>query len=82
MTENPTVKIEVQGYTDNTVSEVEKIQLSTKRSRAVANYLAINCIDYKRLRYKGYGPANPMADNNTEAGRIKNRRTVVVITEF
>jgi len=82
MTENPSVKIEVQGYTDNTGNQEANILLSTQRARAVANYLALNGIDYKRLSYKGYGPANPIADNNTEAGRIKNRRTVLIITEF
>ncbi|MDE3126296.1 MAG: OmpA family protein [Bacteroidota bacterium] len=80
LNDNPTVTIEVQGYTDNTGNEADNIQLSTQRAKAVANYLAIHGINYKRLSYKGYGSANPIANNDTEAGRIKNRRTVLVIT--
>ncbi|WP_298301166.1 OmpA family protein [Hydrotalea sp.] len=80
LNDNPTVTIEVQGYTDNTGNETDNIILSTQRAKAVANYLAIHGIDYKRLSYKGLGSANPIADNTTEAGRIKNRRTVLVIT--
>ena len=80
LNDNPSVAIEVQGYTDNTGKETDNITLSTLRAKAVANYLAIHGIDYRRLSYKGYGSANPIADNTTEAGRMKNRRTTFIIT--
>lgn len=73
--ENPTLIIEVGGHTDNTGNPNDNIQLSTKRAKAVVDYLVNNGITPNRLQYKGYGAAVPIADNKTEAGRAKNRRT-------
>jgi len=80
MNDNPTVKIEISGHTDSTGNEANNLTLSASRAKAVANYLVINGIDVKRLSYKGYGSSRPIADNTTEEGRAKNRRTEVVIT--
>jgi len=75
MTDNPTVAIQISGYTDNVGKDADNITLSTNRAKAVADYLIGKGIDAKRLTWKGYGAAKPIADNATEEGRAKNRRT-------
>lgn len=77
--ENSTVQIEVNGYTDNTGTDNNNIILSTNRAKAVVQYLTDNGIDAKRLKYKGFGASKPVADNTTETGRAKNRRTEFVV---
>jgi outer membrane protein OmpA-like peptidoglycan-associated protein len=75
MTDNPTVAIQISGYTDNIGKDADNITLSTSRAKVVADYLISKGIDAKRLTWKGYGAAKPIADNATEEGRAKNRRT-------
>jgi len=73
--ENPTVKIQISGHTDNVGSAADNLKLSENRAKAVVTYLASKGIDAKRLSYKGFGATQPVADNNSEAGRAQNRRT-------
>jgi len=73
--ENPNVQIEIRGHTDNIGSLHTNLTLSTNRAKAVYDYLIQKGISKTRLRYQGYGPNKPIASNNTEAGRAKNRRT-------
>jgi outer membrane protein OmpA-like peptidoglycan-associated protein len=80
LNDNPTVKIQITGHTDNVGNPNDNLLLSTNRARTVAYYLLNNGIDSKRLSYKGFGSAQPVADNSTEEGRAKNRRTEFVIT--
>jgi outer membrane protein OmpA-like peptidoglycan-associated protein len=75
MNDNPTTAIQISGYTDNIGKDADNIILSANRAKAVADYLISKGIDAKRLTWKGYGAANPIADNATEEGRAKNRRT-------
>jgi outer membrane protein OmpA-like peptidoglycan-associated protein len=77
--DNPTVQIEIQGHTDNIGSRPDNMVLSENRAKEVYNYLINNHIAQHRLKYKGYADTKPVADNSTEAGRAKNRRTVFVI---
>jgi OOP family OmpA-OmpF porin len=77
--QNPAYKVEIEGYTDNRGSKQYNIKLSEKRAEAVYNYLIKSGISADRLSYKGYGPANPVADNNTKEGRKLNRRVVAKI---
>lgn len=79
MTDNPTVKVQVNGYTDNIGTPADNLKLSANRAKSVMDYLVNKGIDSKRLLYKGFGEAKPVADNNTEAGRAQNRRTEFVI---
>ena len=67
--------IEIQGHTDNVGSEAENLKLSQLRAEAVVNFLKNNGIDKNRLTAKGYGSTIPIADNSTEEGKSKNRRT-------
>lgn len=72
---NPTVKVEIRGHTDNIGSAQTNITLSNRRAQAVYDYLLSKGVPKANISYKGYGPNMPIADNKTEAGRAKNRRT-------
>lgn len=72
---DPTLRIEISGYTDNTGSEKNNKQLSIDRAKSVYNYLINNGIPKNRLLYKGYGSSFPIDTNKTEKGKQKNRRT-------
>lgn len=79
LNQNPSIFIEIQGHTDNIGNDADNLKLSSNRAKSVYNYLIANNIDAKRLTYKGYGKTLPVASNDTEEGRAKNRRTVFVI---
>lgn len=79
LNENPTVKVEIQGHTDNIGDDKSNQKLSEERAKSVYDYVLSQNVDSNRLKYKGYGESKPIADNNTAAGRAKNRRTVFVI---
>lgn len=72
--ENPGVRVEISGHTDNTGSASYNVQLSEKRAAAVNSYLVSQGISAGRLIPKGYGSQQPIADNDSEEGRQKNRR--------
>lgn len=76
---NGTVKVEIQGHTDNIGNDNDNLELSDRRAKSVYSYLIEKGIAANRLRYKGYGESKPIADNNVETGRAKNRRTVFLI---
>lgn len=78
---NPTFKIEVRGHTDNQGEERYNIKLSRERARAVVSYLISKNIHSRRLKYKGYGSAEPIATNLTETGRSQNRRVEILVIE-
>jgi len=82
LTANENLHIEIAGYTDNVGENKFNEQLSTNRAKTVYNYLIANGIEHKRLSYKGYGALKPIADNTTEEGRQKNRRTEFIITKL
>lgn len=77
--ENPTLKIEIGGHTDNVGTAADNATLSQNRAKAVTTYLAGKGIDPARLQAKGFGATRPIADNNTEGGRAQNRRTELKI---
>ena len=66
--------IEISGYTDNTGDQAKNVQLSQHRADAVKNALTQFGVNPGMLVAKGYGSANPIASNDTEDGRFKNRR--------
>jgi OmpA-OmpF porin, OOP family len=72
--ENPQLRVEIGGHTDNSGSAVYNKQLSEKRAQSVFTFLVNNGLDSKRLNTRGYGSEHPVADNATELGRQKNRR--------
>ena len=73
--ENATLKIEIIGHTDNVGKSSDNLKLSASRAQSVVAYLAARGIDPGRLIAKGLGDTQPVASNNTEAGRSQNRRT-------
>lgn len=75
MQDNPSLVTEISGHTDNVGSDKDNLLLSANRAKAVVAYLTQKGIAPERLRAKGYGETQPVADNNTEEGRAKNRRT-------
>ncbi len=77
--DNPTVKIQISGHTDNVGKPADNLKLSESRARAVVNYLVSKGIDVKRLSARGFGETQPVADNGTEEGRAQNRRTELKI---
>lgn len=80
--EHSKTKLEIQGHTDNTGAKSLNESLSQLRAESVRNYLVLKQgISEDRITAKGYGSAQPVADNKTAEGRAKNRRVVSVITE-
>jgi outer membrane protein OmpA-like peptidoglycan-associated protein len=75
-----TISVEIQGYTDNVGAAAANEALSANRAYTVKAFLEEKGIDGKRITAKGFGPKNPIADNATEEGRAKNRRTEFLIT--
>ncbi len=71
---NPSVRIEISGHTDNVGSLNLNTKLSNNRAKAVVTYLVGKGIPASRLEYKGYAYSQPIAPNNTAAGRAQNRR--------
>lgn len=79
--DNPSLKIEIQGYTDNVGKVAANQKLSEARANAVKDYLVSKGIAASRLTAVGYGSANPIADNTTPAGRAENRRIELKVVE-
>ena len=75
LNDNPTLKIEISGYTDNVGKPSDNLSLSNSRAKSVVSYLIGKGIVSQRLVAKGYGETKPVADNTTEEGKAKNRRT-------
>jgi outer membrane protein OmpA-like peptidoglycan-associated protein len=76
---NPTVDIEIRGHTDNIGDDKSNLELSDNRARVVHEWLAQQGIEADRIRYRGFGEQQPVADNATEEGRRLNRRTEIYI---
>lgn len=74
LNENPAIRIEVSGHTDNAGTAAYNLQLSQKRAQAVAGYLTAHGIEGTRVTQKGYGAEKPIAANDTEEHRQANRR--------
>jgi outer membrane protein OmpA-like peptidoglycan-associated protein/tetratricopeptide (TPR) repeat protein len=80
LNDNPTLKVEISGHTDNVGTPADNLVLSNNRAKSVVNYLVSKGIAANRLSYKGYGETKPVADNKTEEGRALNRRTEMKVT--
>lgn len=75
---NPHMEIRIGGHSDNTGSSKKNQKLSEQRAREVFEYLIKKGVQNK-MYFKGYGSAMPVASNDTEEGRIKNRRVEIEI---
>ncbi|UII29253.1 OmpA family protein [Fulvivirga maritima] len=81
MEDNPKVTIQLDGHTCSLGSESYNKRLSEDRARSVMDYLLKEGIKKKRVSSLGFGEAQPIASNETESGRVKNRRVEFVITD-
>ena len=80
--ENPSMHIQISGHTDNVGKAADNLTLSTNRAKAIVQYLSSKGIATERLSYKGFGSTEPIATNETAAGRAQNRRTSFTITRL
>ncbi|MCO5230828.1 MAG: OmpA family protein [Chitinophagales bacterium] len=81
MNANKNIKAIVKGHTDNIGSSNYNLELSQKRAQSVVDYLLQNGIAADRLSAKGMGASQPISTNDTEEGRLENRRTEFQIVE-
>lgn len=72
--QNPSLRFQIQGHTDNVGDEGYNRGLSEKRAETVYAYLLRMGIEKDRMQYKGFGSSEPLAANSSEEGRKKNRR--------
>jgi len=77
----PNMDLSIEGYTDSTGSADLNMRLSMDRARAVYEFLMTQGISNARMKYQGFGPENPVAPNDTESNRARNRRVEVVLTQ-
>jgi len=77
--ENPSIRIQINGHTDNIGKTADNLLLSKQRANAVYEYLSRQGIDTRRMSSKGWGDTKPVASNETDDGRALNRRTEIVI---
>ena len=78
LSDDPALKLSINGHTDNTGDAGHNLQLSEARAASVVAALAAGGIDRARLQAKGFGQAEPVADNATEDGKARNRRVELV----
>ncbi len=74
LTENPSIRFEIGGHTDNSGGAAHNATLSQQRAEAVKSQLVTMGIDPGRLTTKGFGDTKPLSDNSTSEGRANNRR--------
>lgn len=75
--DNPALRVEVSGHTDDQVGAVDNQELSTARAKAVVDLLVSRGIAAERLEAKGYAGTRPLVPNDTEEHRAMNRRTEI-----
>ncbi|MBD0332275.1 MAG: OmpA family protein [Chitinophagaceae bacterium] len=78
--DDPNLKLAIEGHTDNVGTDEYNQTLSDNRANSVKAYLVSKGIDESRLAAQGFGESQPVADNNTAAGRAKNRRVVLTLS--
>jgi outer membrane protein OmpA-like peptidoglycan-associated protein len=81
LNEYPDREIIVEGFTDSTGNDDYNLQLSERRAEAVKNALTQYQVTENRVQTKGYGEAYPVASNDTDPGRLQNRRVEIVIAD-
>jgi outer membrane protein OmpA-like peptidoglycan-associated protein len=79
LNENPTLKLRIEGHTDNAGDDDANMTLSQDRAAAVKAYLVSKGISEDRITTEGFGETMPIADNTTASGRMKNRRIEIKV---
>ncbi len=80
LNKEPDTNLQIQGYTDSKGPEDYNLKLSQERAQSVYNYLVANGVAASRLTTVGFGETHPVASNDTDEGRAKNRRVEFIIT--
>ena len=80
--QNPRVKVEISGHTDNIGSADYNLALSTKRAKSVYDFLIFKRINPEQISYVGYGQGHPIAPNDNLENQSKNRRIEFKISEI
>lgn len=78
----PQMVIEVAGHTDNVGDDQANMTLSQKRAAAVVAYLTSKGVKPEQMKAMGYGETQPIASNETQEGRLQNRRVMFTVLEF
>lgn len=78
----PSANGELQGHTDNVGKDAYNLKLSQRRADSVKAYVVSKGVDAARITTKGYGEAQPIADNTTVEGRAANRRVLFVRSDW
>jgi len=81
MSENPGIKVNIEGHTDSMGSDEYNMRLSDRRAQAVESFMVTKGVAADRLTPKGYGESRPVATNDTAAGRAQNRRVDLIVAE-
>jgi len=76
----PSLKLSIEGHSDNTGSAESNQALSEQRANAVRDYLIKQGLNGSSLTALGLGEKNPVADNSTAEGRQKNRRIEIIVS--
>lgn len=79
MTIDPAITIELRGHTDDKGKDEANLDLSKRRAKSVKEALVKYGIDASRISFQGFGESMPIAENTSEKGRSKNRRTEFII---
>lgn len=82
MKENPSVEILLSGHTSSEGSAALNRELSLKRVKSCKDYLSAKGIDEGRITIRGFGPDQPIAPNDTETNRARNRRVEMKVTKL
>ncbi|WP_153108967.1 OmpA family protein [Propionivibrio limicola] len=81
LNQNPVTTVRIVGHTDSTGSDSVNVPLSVNRASATRNYLVARGVAMSRISIDGRGSREPIADNNTVAGRAMNRRVEIFVAE-
>lgn len=79
--DDPNARLTIIGHTDSTGSDAVNNPLSVERAQSVRDYLAARGVSPSRVEVAGRGEREPVADNNSDAGRAKNRRVEIFLRE-
>ena len=82
ISENPEIKIEIAGHTDNVGSHEDNVQLSKNRTNSVKAYLVSKGVDISNVSFNGYGETKPLVPNDSDENRQMNRRIEFTILEI
>ena len=79
--QEPNTEVFIVGHTDSTGTDAINNPLSVARANSVRDYLATRGVDTRRVRTEGRGSREPVASNQSDAGRAHNRRVEIFLAE-